>query len=388
MNQIVSPVGKRFTICFVMALVFVCGWKQIANGKQRIRIATFNVSLNGKQRGEICERLGVQGDEQAGKIAEIVQIVRPDVLLVNELDHDPAGKAAELLAKNYFGVERSGNRPVQFPHIYVPSTNTGVASGLDLNQNGVTGEPNDAWGFGNYPGQYGFAVFSRFPLVRKKARTFQHYRWSQYSGAARPRNPLTDRWFHDDMTWSSLKLSSKNHVDLPIRIGERTVHLLASHPTPPVFDGPEDQNGCRNHDEIQFWSDYLSTSKEESFKDDQGRAGGLGIDQWFVIAGDLNSDPNAGDSRRGAIQRLLSHPRLQDPQPLRRNRHDQPSLSQPEVSTADFGKIGQLRVDYVLPCRQFSVVASGVFWPKPNEKDHHLILASDHRMVWVEVEIP
>ena len=53
------------------------------------------------------------------------------------------------------------------------------------------------------------------------------------------------------------RLSSKSHWDVPIRIGRETVHFLVSHPTPPVFDGPEDRNGTRNHDEIRFWADYV-----------------------------------------------------------------------------------------------------------------------------------
>ena len=34
-----------------------------------------------------------------------------------------------------------------------------------------------------------------------------------------------------------------------IQIDGKTVHFLTSHPTPPVFDGPEDRNGTRNGDE-------------------------------------------------------------------------------------------------------------------------------------------
>ena len=45
---------------------------------------------------------------------------------------------------------------------------------------------------------------------------------------------------------------------MPIRIGGKTVHFLVSHPTPPVFDGPEDRNGTRNADEIRFWADYVT----------------------------------------------------------------------------------------------------------------------------------
>ena len=46
-----------------------------------------------------------------------------------------------------------------------------------------------------------------------------------------------------------------------MRIGTKTVHVLASHPTPPSFDGGEDRNGRRNHDEIRFWADYVLPSK-------------------------------------------------------------------------------------------------------------------------------
>jgi len=35
-------------------------------------------------------------------------------------------------------------------------------------------------------------------------------------------------------------------------MGGQVIHILASHPTPPVFDGVEDRNGRRNHDEIRL----------------------------------------------------------------------------------------------------------------------------------------
>ena len=36
------------------------------------------------------------------------------------------------------------------------------------------------------------------------------------------------------------RLSSKSHWDVPLRVGGEVVHFLVSHPTPPVFDGPDD----------------------------------------------------------------------------------------------------------------------------------------------------
>ena len=60
-----------------------------------------------------------------------------------------------------------------------------------------------------------------------------------------------------------VRLSSKSHWDVPVKVGGHTVHVLASHPTPPTFDGEEDRNGRRNHDEIRFWADYVSPGKAE-----------------------------------------------------------------------------------------------------------------------------
>ena len=49
----------------------------------------------------------------------------------------------------------------------------------------------------------------------------------------------------------------------PIDVGRgRDVHFLVSHPTPPVFDGPEDRNGRRNFDEIRFWADYITPGRD------------------------------------------------------------------------------------------------------------------------------
>ena len=109
-----------------------------------------------------------------------------------------------------------------------------------------------------------------------------------------------------------VQLSSKNHVDVPIEIGKETVHFLLSHPTPPVFDGPEDRNGTRNHDEIRFWADYVGPGAERGsyIYDDQGNTGGLEPGSLFVIAGDQNSDPFDGDSIPGSAQLLLEHPRI------------------------------------------------------------------------------
>ena len=88
-------------------------------------------------------------------------------------------------------------------------------------------------------------------------RTFQEFRWKDMPGAALPTDPATGAPWYTDEELDAVRLSSKSHWDVPIWTGRRTVHFLVSHPTPPVFDGAEDRNGRRNHDEIRFWADYL-----------------------------------------------------------------------------------------------------------------------------------
>jgi len=60
--------------------------------------------------------------------------------------------------------------------------------------------------------------------------------------------------------------------------------LLVHHPTPPAFDGPEDRNGRRNHDEIRLLAEVLDDAAW--LVDDQGKAGGLAKGEPFLIFGD------------------------------------------------------------------------------------------------------
>src|SRR5690606_9041607 len=94
---------------------------------------------------------------------------------------------------------------------------------------------------------------------------------------------------------------------VPIDVNGHELHLLVSHPTPPVFDGKEDRNGRRNFDEIRFWADYIQPHLSDYIYDDNGATGGLGAEKAFVIAGDLNASVESKDNVPGAIDQLLDH---------------------------------------------------------------------------------
>jgi len=141
-------------------------------------------------------------------------------------------------------------------------------------------------------------VYSRYPIHAKDARTFQKFLWKDMPGALLPDDPATAApadWY-SPQELAIFRLSSKSHWDLPIQVGDRLIHFLVSHPTPPVFDGPEDRNGLRNHDEIRLWADYVTPGRGDYIYDDAGGEGGLERGEHFVIAGDQNADPRDGDS--------------------------------------------------------------------------------------------
>jgi endonuclease/exonuclease/phosphatase family metal-dependent hydrolase len=390
---------KALLLVVAAAVVSACGARHdgaagLPAPRGAIRVATFNASLATNEGGGLIARLRA-GDGPARKIAAVVQTVRPDLLLLNEFDYDEAGTAADLFRREYLGVGQEGRLPIDYPHAFAAPVNTGVQSGLDLDRDGKTGGPNDAWGFGFHPGQYGMLVLSRFPIDDGNVRTFQSFKWADMPGALAPALP-DGAPYYPEPVWRALRLSSKSHWDVPLAAPSGTVHFLVAHPTPPVFDGPEDRNGRRNHDEIRFWADYLDADRSAYIYDDRGRRGGLAAGEAFVIAGDLNADPQDGDGVPGAMQRLLSHPRVRSlPRPGSAGAVEAARLAggvnlghraDPRTDTGSFGaQAGNLRVDYVLPARVFKVVGAAVFWPVQADPAAALLDASDHRLVWTDI---
>ena len=395
-----------------------------AHGQQRepVRFATFNASLNRETDGALVADLSTRTNVQARNVAEIIQRTDPDVLLINEFDYVPGGQAAELFRENYLEVSQNGAGAVEYPYYFVAPSNTGVPSGFDLNNNGVVGEPgtraggDDSLGYGLFEGQYGMVVYSKHPIATEDVRTFQNFLWKDMPGALLPDDPATPApadWY-SPAELDVFRLSSKSHWDVPIRIGEDTVHFLVSHPTPPVFDAAEDRNGTRNHDEIRLWADYVR-DRADYLYDDEGQYGGLPKNTRFVIAGDQNSDPLDGDSIPGAIQQLLDNPRVDDRRAptspggvdaaVRQRGTNESHEGPDEQDTADFDDrirtdgapngSGNLRVDYVLPSRRLKTLDSGIFWPAAGDPLYRLtgdgvtfpVPSSDHRLVWVDLRV-
>jgi hypothetical protein len=312
--------------------------------------------------------------------------------VLQEFDWDANGDALDVFRSDYLEQGQNGAEGIEYPHAFIPTCNTGVSTGFDLDGNGNTTGGADAHGFGSFEGQYCFAILSRYPILADQRRSFQLLPW-----AAMPENRKPEGYYPaeaDDV----IRLSSKNHVDLPVDVDGLTFHVLAHHPTPPVFDGPEDLNGRRNADEIRLWADYLTGGAAASYLvDDQGGEGGLAEGVFFTIFGDHNSDPFDGDSVDGSIQQLLDHPRVnaefvpESDGGAEKSAADgginDDHVGDPRADTADFSETssGNLRLDYVLPSTNLEVVDGAVYWPTMTSPEFALNEASDHKLVWIDL---
>lgn len=396
------------TVCSTLAVAFLITFlsgcdmpKKNFKEPKALRVAAFNVSMDASnylQQADIptqgataLQQALADQHPQIRAIAEIIQHTRPDVLVLNEFDYIDRAEGVDRFQADYLSVSQNGEAPIDYPYVYLAPVNTGKPSPYDLNRDGkVSNYGDDAWGFGWYEGQYAMVVLSKYPIVENEVRTFQNFKWKDMPGALRPLMPATSEWWYPDEVWAEFPLSSKSHWDVPVQVGEHQLHVLVSHPTPPVFDGEENRNGRRNHDEVRFWADYIRPEHSDYIYDDQGREGGLATDAAFVIAGDLNASDEGDGNIPGTIEQLTLHPLVQgDVVPLSEG-GAQHSPDNPKGSshTASWRK----RADYVLPSvAGIRVIDSGVFWPTEGQPKADLVssrgASSDHRLVWIDIQL-
>ena len=352
-----------------------------------IRVATYNVSMGRKGPGLLLRDLAKGQDAQIATVSQVIAKVAPDILLLTDFDHDHGQVALQVFASQ---LKEIG---VSYPYTAALGSNAGLPSGLDLDGDGWLNGAGDAQGFGAFPGAQGMALLSKYPILLPKVQDYSDFLWRNLPGA---KQPVTQAGpFPSAKAQAVQRLASKGFWVLPVQLpGDRVLFILASHASPPVFDGPEDQNGLRNRDEIRFWSLYLD-----------GKLPGippLPEDARFVLMGDTNADPIDGEGSQVAMQAVLDHPRIQDPLPKSKGgkqaaaRQGGPNLrhrTDPALDTVDWDESrtdGNMRVDYVLPSANQRVTGAGVFWPAPDHKDYPLVgsdgsVGSHHRLVWADL---
>jgi endonuclease/exonuclease/phosphatase family metal-dependent hydrolase len=375
---------------FIAASFMSCS----AIAAEHLRVATFNVSMdatNYTKKGDLIKAdalvNALQADHQQIKnIAEIIQRVRPDIILLNEFDYVPKAQGIDFFINHYLAVSQQEQPSIDYPYVYLAPVNTGLATDFDLDNDGKKmGVMADAQGFGFFEGHYAMVLLSKYPIDVEAVRTFQKFKTKDMPNAQVTIDPTTNKNWYSDDEWQAIRLSSKSFWDVPVNINGKKLHILASHPTPPVFDGPEDRNGKRNHDEVRLLADYVSNASY--IYDDNGKQGGLNNKSRFVILGDLNAAPEGDKARVKTTDQLLKNQFI--------NASYTPSSegakeAYPQSFAKHYSANWQARVDYVLPSNYgFKIEDGGVFWPTQTSALYRLIkdrnASSDHRMVWLDL---
>lgn len=345
--------GLRTATAFLLALA-------VPAGADPIRIATYGPDLSRKGPGLLLRDI-LKRDPQVLAAAAVIAEAQPDAILLTGFDWDHDGRALAAFADL---VAEAG---LELPHRLATRPNSGMASGIDLDGDGRDGTPDDAQGFGFFTGEGGMALLSRLPLG--EVTDHSTALWRDLPGHLMPADTPPD-------AAAIQRLSSVAHWDVPVMVGDQPLHLLAWSATPPVFDGPEDRNGRRNHDEAVFWLNHLPKAP-------------------FVLLGNANLDPNDGDGLPEAMTKLLNV--AQDPQPRGTWQPPQDGANatqkgDPALDTADWPDAdgpGNLRADYVLPSQALTVLDAGTIWPDPaTEFGATVQTASRHRLVWVDIQFP
>ncbi|MGJ8616439.1 MAG: endonuclease/exonuclease/phosphatase family protein [Sulfitobacter sp.] len=286
-------------------------------------------------------------DPQIIAVMDVLLSANADVVALQGFDYDLQGSALSAFTQAL----REQGLDYQFQFAGPP--NAGLKTDIDLDGDGKVGGPGDAQGYGRFFGQGGMALLSRYPIVTTEVQDFSTFLWKDLPENLFPHTkagPFPSTAAHDIQ-----RLSSNGHWIVPIDHPELgRVHILTFHASPPVFDGPEDRNGRRNHDEVAFWTQYL-----------EGTIGKVPSNN-FILMGDANLDPARGDGRSEAMQDLLAHPSLQDPLP--------------NITTVNWPHTDDIRVDYVLPSQDWTVLKA--------QTAPHNPTASRHRLVWVDLKKP
>ncbi|WP_245306209.1 endonuclease/exonuclease/phosphatase family protein [Roseovarius aestuariivivens] len=314
----------------------------------------------------------LRGDPQAEAVAGVIASVAPDIIVLQGIDYDLDLMALRALR------DRIDARGHTFPHAFALSPNTGRATGLDMDGDGKRGEARDAQGYGPFAGEGGMAILSRFPVDPAGVRDFSDLLWADLPWARLPSTPSGP--FPSAEAQAIQRLSTTGHWLVPVKIGGQRLTLLTFHASPPAFDGPEDRNGLRNHDEIVFWRHLLDGSVA------------MPPVNPFVLLGVANLDPVDGGGHKAAILDLLNDPRLQDPRPMRpASAHlAETGQSDPRLDTASWPAPGpgDLRVSYILPSAELDIVQAGVHDPPSDGvAGREAEQASRHRLVWIDLHL-
>lgn len=359
-----------------------------------LRIAQFNI------RELSTAKLLDPKSTQVKAATEVIARFRSDILCLNEIQYDLAGvpdaglpgdpgqplpEAFAIDGDPAGNANRLASRIAEvapdlaYDHTALFLGNSGVAFAGDTDD-----ELFQMRGFGEFPGRFNTAVLSRLPIRFDQIRVISDFPWR-----ALPGNRIAEMEAALGITVpDDFPLFEKGLHIVPVELEDGDLlHLVLLHP---VSSGFNDLNPFRNADELAALAMFLSGELPDVEP--------LPEDALFVVIGDLNSDPEDGESP-GSVEPVFGHERVVAHFPVGDGgeagtnpehntflsgcgREGQPIVTNPKSKL-------QLQLDYLLPSVTLGKpLASGVFWPhhKKAADDYALACrASDHRYVFIDV---
>ena len=113
-----------FLLCSLQFDGAVFGQSENAETKKTtVRFASFNISFNRKTEGLLKQKLATGKGLNFSRIAEIIQRINPDVILLNEFDYDEAGQGVADFESKFLAVGQNGQSPIKFEYRYRAPSN-------------------------------------------------------------------------------------------------------------------------------------------------------------------------------------------------------------------------------------------------------------------------
>ena len=344
---------RALTLLIVLCLIY-----RTPAISEILRLASYTAALERNSPGLLYRDIIHGKSSQIRAALRLIATIQPDILALQRFDWD-----AELRAARAFQAALNAQR-WEMPHLLAPRPNTGVASGVDIDGNGQIGGPGDAQSYGTFAGQRGLLLSSRLPFNAQDSKDHSQVLWANV-----PQTHSTD----PPEIARVQRLAYVAMLQTSITWRQHSISLLTFHASPPVFDGPKDRNGCRNADEIAYAAALV----------DQ-------LPKPLVLLANTNLDPVDGEEHNEVMSQLLAHPKLQDPKPASlggqaaaNTGHRGPA----RLDTVDWRdpRPDNLRVNYILPSRDFALHDGAVHWPAKELPDPQ---GNSHRLIWQDVSLP
>ena len=234
---------RTWTACSMLAVAAVAAAlvtppPAAAHGQRTVRFSTFNASLNRSNAGDLVADLSTPGNQQAANVAEI-DPAGPARRAAGQRVRLRPGGAAACSRPTTCPCPTTASAPIDYPYRYIaPSRTPGSPRATTSTTTDRSVAPTTPSGSASSPGQFGMAVYSKYPIDDRQGPDVPALPVEGHAGRAASRRPAHCRsadWY-SPAELGVFRLSSKSHWDLPIQ------HRRADRPLP---GEPPDAAGVR-----------------------------------------------------------------------------------------------------------------------------------------------